>query len=91
MKTTQADKVLKILREQGKIDNFYCIDSKLTIRLGAIIFSLQEKGLIELDDEKCGFLEGTKNYQYVVKPLKPKRIDYFYVDGKEVAPPRTIW
>lgn len=87
---TQEYKVLKILRENGKIDNFFCIDTKLTIPLGAVIHKLSKKGLIELDEAKCGYVEG-KNYQYVIKPLVPKRVDRFFVDGKEVAPPRTIW
>lgn len=89
-KITQADRVLKILRENGSITNFYCIENKISIRLGAIIHDLKTSGLIELDDDKSGFLEGTKNYQYVVKPIKPKEVIEYKVEGKVVAT-KTIW
>lgn len=70
-KETIENKVMKILREKGEIDNFYCIDNRITIRLGAVIFKLKEAGEIELD-ERSGFIEGTKNWRYVVKPLQSK-------------------
>jgi len=89
-KKTQADRVLDILREKGQIDNFFCIDNKISIRLGAIIHDLKVKGLIELDDDKCGFIDGTKNYLYAVKPLKPKSVEVYKVNG-EVVHTKTIW
>lgn len=96
MKKTQADIVLEILRKDGKIDNFFVMDSRISIRLGAIIHSLKEKGLIELIDEKCGFIEGTKNYQYVVKPITPRVNEVFIVkggneDGSDKVINRKIW
>lgn len=66
-KLSQKEKVYNILQNQGYIDNYYCIDTKLTIRLGAIIFALQREKRIEIDDEKSGFIEGTKNWNYVLK------------------------
>lgn len=89
-KKTQADIVMDILRKDGKIDNFYVMDNKISIRLGAIIHSLKEKGLIELIDEKCGFIPCTKNYRYVIKPLKPKEVTEYRVNG-ELIHTKTIW
>ena len=80
-KPTQADIVLKILREEGSITNFFCIENKISLRLAAIIHDLKTKGLIELDEEKCGAIEDTKNYRYVVKPIKPKSVEVFTIRG----------
>jgi len=44
MKQTQKDKVAKILRENGYIDNWEAVDRRLTLRLGAIVFNLREDG-----------------------------------------------
>lgn len=93
---TQSDIVLEILRRDGKIDNFYVMNNKISIRLGAIIHSLKEKGLIQLDEEKCGFVDGTKNYQYVVKTLRPKSVETYTIrgandDGSDKVITKTIW
>lgn len=78
MKPSIKSKVLDILHREGQIDNYYCIDNRLTIRLGDVIFRLQKEGKIELDEEKCGYLPNTKNWVYVVKPRKFRPI---YVNG----------
>ncbi len=90
MKETIKDKVLKILRKDGQIDNFYCIDNRLTIRLGDVIFRLQKEGKIVLEQSKCGYIEGTKNYRYVIQPLKPKEVKEYWVGG-ELKATTTIW
>jgi hypothetical protein len=41
---TQRQTILKILKEKGVVDNYYCIDNRLTIRLGAIIEVLRKQG-----------------------------------------------
>ena len=41
---TQNDKVEKILRERGQVDNFSCLNSKLTTRLSARIYDLKKRG-----------------------------------------------
>lgn len=64
---TQEEKIYNILNNQGYVDNFYCIDNKITIRLGAVINKLKKSGKIELDEDKSGFIQGTKNYCYVLK------------------------
>lgn len=79
---TKKAQILNILRIEGKIDNFRCIDQRITTRLGATIFALQKEGKIELDHERCGFIPETKNYRYVIKP--PKKQEYF-VNGVKVA------
>jgi len=61
-KKTQKEVVVQRLLDVGYIDNFYSIDTKISIRLGAIICNLKKEGWIF----KGGFIEGTKNYKYVV-------------------------
>ncbi|EKS7395418.1 hypothetical protein QCJ98_001197 [Campylobacter coli] len=41
---SQEKQVLNILLNKGKIDNFYCIDTRITTRLGAYIYNLRNKG-----------------------------------------------
>ncbi|EAI3054755.1 hypothetical protein A6E36_06865 [Campylobacter coli] len=38
---SQEKQVLNILLNKGKIDNFYCIDTRITTRLGAYIYNLR--------------------------------------------------
>lgn len=64
---TAKDKIFYHLQLHGYIDNFYCIDNKISLRLGAVINKLKQEGKIEIDEDKTGFLEGTKNYCYVLK------------------------
>lgn len=79
---TIKQQVLNILRRDGQIDNYFAIDSRLTIRLGDVIFRLQKDSSIELDEEKCGYIDGTKNWRYVIKPVAKKE---YYVGGVKVA------
>jgi len=84
-KTSQNARVLRILKEQGYIDNFDCIKSGLTLRLGARINDLKRKGVL-FDEEKSGFIPGTKNYRYYLKnwaPYTPPQI--VEVDGRPVV------
>lgn len=41
---TQKDVIIELLLKQGYVDNYYCIDNKISIRLGAIIFVLKQDG-----------------------------------------------
>lgn len=70
---THKAQIIRRLREKGSIDNFYCIENRITTRLGAFIFTLKEEGWA-FDDVKSGFIPGTKNWRYVVKtaPKPPK-------------------
>lgn len=81
-RVTIKDKVLSILREEGQIDNYWAIDNRLTTRLSDTIFQLVQDGKIELDESKSGYFEGTKNWNYVIKPLEKKN---YYVNGVLVA------
>lgn len=58
--------IKEILQKNGKIDNYYCIDTRLTTRLGAVINVLKEEGL-EFDEEKSGYIPNTKNWRYYIK------------------------
>ena len=44
MSQTQCDQIAAILRRDGKIDNFYCLEHRITLRLGARIFELRKRG-----------------------------------------------
>lgn len=79
---TIKDKVLHILRTQGSIDNFYAIDNRITTRLSDVIFQLVQSGQIQLDEERSGYLAGTKNWDYVVRPFQKKE---YFVNGILVA------
>lgn len=57
MKITQKQRILAILVEKGKIDNYSAIQSRLTYRLGARIYDLRKDGhkikSEELPDKNC--------------------------------------
>ncbi|EPA9041802.1 helix-turn-helix domain-containing protein [Campylobacter coli] len=54
---------LKYFIKQRKIDNFYCIDTRITTRLGAYIYNLRNKGYtIETVRNK-----ETRNTFYILK------------------------
>ncbi len=60
MPRTQKEKVIQHILDTGAIDNFWSIDTRTSVRLGAIMHVLEEEGW-KFDK---GFIEGTKNYQY---------------------------
>ncbi len=64
MKISQLQQVENILLREGKIDNFFAIDTRLTLRLGDIIFKLRNKGY-EIQTDTT-----TKNtvYKLISKP-----------------------
>lgn len=70
MKITQKDRVRRILKDQGFIDNHSAIDAKLTTRLGAIIFQLRQDGM----EIEGGFIPGTKNFKYTLLNRPPKMV-----------------
>jgi hypothetical protein len=79
------------LKEVGFVDNFWAIDNRISVRLGAIIFTLKSEGWI-FDDDKSGFLDGTKNWRYLLKvgvrqPYMPKFAYQMQLDGtmQEIA------
>lgn len=59
---TAKQQIIDILFRDGAIDNYFCIDNRLTTRLGAYINSLSKQGWEFTGD----YLKGTKNYQYNV-------------------------
>lgn len=64
---TAKEKIYNILQNQGYVDNYYVIDNRITTRLSDVIFRLQNERKIELDQDKCGFTNGDKNYFYYLK------------------------
>lgn len=65
---TQKQRVAEKLKKEGSIDNFWAVENKVTLRLGAIINVLREEGW-EIDG---GFIPGTKNWRYTTKKKIPK-------------------
>jgi hypothetical protein len=52
---SQLDPIIAILERDGQIDNFYCIHNRLTLRLGARIWDLKQRGWdfrTEMRDDK---------------------------------------
>lgn len=77
MKKTQKYIVKKKLLEDGFVDNFWCIENKISVRLGAIIFDLKGEGM-HFDDEKSGYVGKTKNWRYYLKGGTVKRLQPVY-------------
>jgi len=63
---TIREKVIEKLEKEGQVDNFWCIDNRITTRLSAVILNLKNEGY-EFDDEKSGYLGDSKNWNYVLK------------------------
>ena len=90
---SKKEKVLEILRRDGQIDNLDCVRGLhgfISLRLSDLIFQLRNEGKIEIDEEKSGFLEGTKNWRYVIVPLKPKLVTEYRVD-RVLVHTKTEW
>ena len=69
------------LRKDGSVDNFWCIDNRITIRLGAVIFVLKGRGWA-FDDARSGFVPGTKNWRYVLTSApQEKKVDPDFIPG----------
>ena len=60
----------KLLKD-GFVTNWECIDQRITIRLGAIIFKLRQAGW-KIDGD---FIEGTKNFKYIYKGKGGKKCE----------------
>lgn len=90
-KVSQKSRVAQRLREVGYVDNFWAIETKLSLRLGAIIFELKSEGYV-FDEVRSGFMPNTKNWRYYLAtgPKQPYMPKYRYEDvpggGKREVP-----
>lgn len=79
---SQTTKILEILKREGSISNFYCVENKITLRLASRIFDLRKLGYqIEAEqkaDGNCIYtlvegskmpLEGKKDNNKALSPL----------------------
>jgi hypothetical protein len=41
---SQLPRIIAVLEREGRIDSFHCIHNRLTLRLGARIWDLKQKG-----------------------------------------------
>lgn len=88
-KLSQKNKVWNLLIKNGQIDNWSTIDSRLSIRLSAIIFNLRnEKGQdhILTDDEFNG--DNGKNCIY---KLSPEHYRHVQINNGSVNYWEKIW
>lgn len=85
MKQSQKDIVLSILKRDGQIGRNHAIDTRLSVRLGAIIFNLREQGYdIETVEEKSDTI-------YRMKPKKVEAYNIVYPDGTKELVSKKIW
>jgi hypothetical protein len=70
---SQVNQIAEILRRNGRITNFWCIDTKLTLRLAARINDLRNKGWEIKTTEKAN-----KDTEYVLikDPTAPVKSMY---------------
>lgn len=68
------------LKKDGFVDNFWCIENKITTRLGAYILELKKDGFI-FDDNKSGYIKNTKNWAYYLKNKEKTRKVEFLPNG----------
>ena len=78
MKKTVKETVRQILKEKGEITNHWCIDTRLTTRLGAVIKVLRNEGM---DIVSEGYLPGTKNFRYTYKAKPKPKVEFVNVGG----------
>ena len=83
-KQTIKDKVEQILMKNGCVDNFQCIDSRLTTRLSDVILHLKDEGW-EFDEEKSGYIGDTKNWRYVAKKSPWKQVVRTLSNGEQLV------
>lgn len=76
---TSKQTIINILNKEGEIDNHYCIDRRITTRLGAVIHKLKTEGW----DFDTVINHQTKNCNYIVKK-QPKGVIHT-LDQKRVV------
>lgn len=68
---TNKDRIIKRLRETGAVDNFWAVNNKVSLRLGAVIHVLKQEGW---NFTNGGYIPGTKNWEYrVIESPKEKQ------------------
>jgi len=81
----QLDKIKRILRTEGQIDNFRCFSERISLRLGARIFDLTQEGW---RFEACKDPNNPKNYIY--KTIKDPGDSFHFNIPKKPAEPEPI-
>lgn len=81
---TAIQTIENLLLKQGYVDNFYCIDKKITTRLGAVILKLKSKGWI-FDENKSGYYNNSKNWRYVAKKSPYVKVTYTLSNGEKIT------
>ncbi len=79
-KPSQKQQVLSILKRNGSISNHYCIDTRLTTRLGAIIHKLRNEGndiTSKMDGRDCIYTLHRKVVMSYRIPLLDKTIEVY--------------
>lgn len=93
MRKSNIQKIEDKLKQDGYVDNFWCIDNKITTRLGAVIFVLKERGY-EFDEAQSGFVRGTKNWRYYLVggpvPIPAKLVPVMGPNGVRMVPEEVV-
>jgi len=72
---TNKQKVIDRINEVGYVDNFWCVDNYITLRLGAVIFELKKAGWeFRTTMEGSTLLSKKKNCHYYVTN-KPEKVE----------------
>lgn len=72
---SQKQRVIDRILETGSVDNFWSIENRVSLRLGAIIFNLRNEGW-EFQTEYIDTHGSNKNFRYTptVIPEKYKKV-----------------
>lgn len=84
MKTSQKDKVLKLLIENGKVTRNQCLRDFITTRLSAYILDFRKEGM----NIKAEYKDGDFIYTLMDKP---KYIEEFRVVGENIVIRKPVW
>lgn len=66
---TQLERIIEILERDGQIDNFFAIHSRISLRLGARIWDLRQRGWEFETDQR----ENKNTVYRVVREPAPKQ------------------
>lgn len=83
---TKTKLIEQKLKRDGYVDNFWCINNKISTRLGAVIHVLKTRGY-EFDEIRSGYMDGTKNWRYyLLGGPKPKLVPVRGPNGIRLVP-----
>jgi hypothetical protein len=67
---SQIDRIIEILERDGQIDNFFAIHNRISLRLGARIWDLRQRGWVFRTEEQ----EDKNTVYHVVRQPAAKQL-----------------